>query len=142
MSLRSLNIQFQNLNEVFNEVDRALKGKSKCISAKDTLTFDSPKTFWKFFTTNKLEILVAISKFRPESVYALAKALGRGPHHVLKDCNHLKSLGMIQMVETDGSRNQIRPQLSFDYDFIRVDSKLQEVLPISSRATQYLLNAV
>jgi predicted transcriptional regulator len=142
MSFESLNIEFQSLDELFSDVSNALEGKSSCITGKNTLTFDSPKTFWKFFTNNKLEILVAISKFKPESVYALAKFLGREAHHVLKDCNQLKSFGMISMLETKGSRKQIRPVLTFEYDLIKVDSKLKEVLPISSNASQYLLDAV
>lgn len=142
MSFRSLNIIFLNKDEFWGEVDSALKGLAPTKNKKDSLYFESPKSFWKIFSVNKLEVLVAISKVKPESIYGLAKTLGRTPHHVLNDCNQLKSLGMIKLIETKGSRKQIRPELSFKYDFIKVESKLKEVLPISSKASQYLRDAV
>lgn len=142
MSLKSLNIQFTNLDGFFDDIDSSLKGRTRIKNKKNTLTFDSSKSFWKFFTTNKLEILIAISKFNPESVYALAKVLKREPHHVLKDCNQLKFFGMIKMIETNEGRKQIRPELKFDYDIIKIDSELAEALPISQSANRYLLDAV
>lgn len=142
MSLKSLNIQFKNVYGFFDDIDSSLKGRKKLVNKKNTLTFDSSKSFWKFFTTNKLEILIAISKFDPDSVYALAKILKREPHHVLKDCNQLNFFGMIEMIETNESRKQIRPELKFDYDIIKINSELGEVLPISQCANRYLLDAV
>jgi len=142
MSFRSLNIIFKNQEEFWAEVDSSLKGLKPLKNKKDSLYFDSPKSFWRIFTVNKLEILVAISKLKPESIYGLAKILGRTPHHVLSDCNQLKSLEMIKLIETNGARKQIRPELSFKYDFIKVESKLREVLPISPKASHYLRDAV
>jgi predicted transcriptional regulator len=142
MSFRSLNINFQSVDELFKEVDESLNGVKQSVNQKDTITFDSPKSFWKTFTNNKLEILVAISKFSPDSVYALAKILKREPHHVLKDCKDLQVLEMVQLKTTAEGRKKVKTMLSFNYDFIKVESELQEVLPISQSAGQYLLDAV
>lgn len=142
MSFKSLNIIFKEQDVFMGEIDSALNGTKELSTKSDSLLFDSPRTFWKFFTSNKMEILIAISKFDPESVYALAKLLKREPHHVLKDCNQLNFFGMINMIETEGSRKQIRPELKFSYDIIKIESDLAEVLAISQRANNYLLEAV
>lgn len=138
MSLKALNIIFKELDDLFSEMNEAIESNSELVEKKDTLTFDSPKTWRSFMSNQKLEILTAIARLHPESVYGLAKQLGRASQHVLKDCRELETFGFINLAETQSARNSLRPELKFDYDFVRVDMPVHTSLPISEESIRIL----
>lgn len=141
MSLKFLNIMFQKAEDLFAEVDRAIKsGKGLDRRKANILTFDSVKTFNSLMTVNKIQILRAISQLKPESVYQLAMLLDREPHHVLIDCRFLESSKFLKLEETNSGRNALKPVLSFDYDVIRTDSPIVPFYTISERAERLLTN--
>lgn len=141
MKLKTLNINLISLDKSFSEVDEAINGGKSAIDEKEELNFDSLKTFQKCMSQNRLQILMAISRLKPESVYQLEKILGRQYPHVLKDCRMLENLGFIKLVESEGAKKQLRPELIFDYDIIKVNSDLVEVFNISERSNRILLEA-
>lgn len=139
MKLKILNINFRKADDLFAQVDSALKNGASLIDKENELFFDTLGTFQKFMGQNKLQILMAISRLKPESVYQLEKMVGRQYPHVLKDCRMLESFGFIRLVESEGAKRQLRPELIFNYDLIRVNAKLEEILLISERSNQMLL---
>ena len=140
MSLKFLNIVFQEPKDFFAEVDRAIKsGQGMDRRKKNILTFDSVKTFNNFMTVNKVQILRAISQLRPESIYQLATFLGREPQHVLKDCRFLESSKFIKLEKTENARNSLRPVIVFVYDVIKSDSPIIPPYTISERAEKLLM---
>lgn len=145
MSLKVLNINFQNKDEFLNEIRGALFAGEKTKSQEKELSFDSIDTFKRLMSQNKLQILMAISRLRPESIYQLQKYLpNRKYPHILKDCRQLESLGFIKLVESEGAKRQLRPQLTFAYDIIKVNPKipeLVEIFNISERSNRVLLEA-
>ncbi|CBW26608.1 hypothetical protein BMS_1783 [Halobacteriovorax marinus SJ] len=145
MSLEVLNINFQNKDEFLNEINGALFHGKEVKFHKKELSFDSIETFKRVMSQNKLQILMAISRLKPESVYQLEKSLlNRKYPHILKDCRQLESLGFIRLVESKGSKRQLRPELTFAYDIIKVNSKnpeLIEIFNISLRSNRVLLEA-
>lgn len=141
MSLKFLNIVFQESKDFFTEVDKALKsGHGMDRRKKNILTFDTVKTFNNFMTVNKVQILRAISQLKPESIYQLATFLGREPQHVLKDCRFLESSKFIKLEETTNVRNSLKPILVFDYDVIKTDSPIIPPYTISERAEKLLMS--
>lgn len=137
-----LNINFRTLDELFSSINTVVSNGKKIIDHKEIIFFDSEKTFHKFMSQNKLQILKAISRLKPESVYQLAKFVGREYPHVLKDCRALESFSFIKLVEVKGLKKQLAPRLSFDYDIIKVNSaKLEmiEVINISKKSNQIIL---
>lgn len=142
MSLKFLNIVFQEMDDLFAEIDKAIKsGQGMDRRKKNILTFDSDKTFNHILTLNRVQILRAISQFKPESIYQLASFLGREPQHVLKDCRFLESSKFIKLEETKDGRNSLRPILFFDYDVIKTDSPIIPPYTISEKAEKLLINA-
>jgi predicted transcriptional regulator len=77
MSLKPLNINFRSLNDLFNQLDNAVINKQPLIDRKDVIYFDSEKSYQKFMGPNKQQILKAISRLRPISIYQLAQYLER-----------------------------------------------------------------
>jgi predicted transcriptional regulator len=142
MSLKFLNIVFQEMNDLFAEIDKAIKsGHGMDRRKKNILTFDSVKTFNTFMTVNRVQILRAISQFKPESIYQLATFLGREPQHVLKDCRFLESSKFIKLEKTKNVRNSLRPVLVFNFDVIKTNSPIIPPYAISEKAEKLLLNA-
>jgi predicted transcriptional regulator len=143
MSLEILNITFEDRDQFLDDIKGALfEGRKLKKSNYDhELLFDSLETFKKFMGQNKLQILVAISRQCPESIYQLEKILKRKYPHVLNDCRQLESLGFIKLIEATGAKKQLQPQLSFNYDLIKVNSELEQIFPISSKSHDVLLEA-
>lgn len=140
MKLKILNINFRKLDDLFSEINSAINSKSPLIDKENEIYFDSLSTFQKFMSQNKLQILMAISRLKPESIYQLEKMVGRQYPHVLKDCRMLESFGFIKLVESEGVKKQLKPELIFDYDLVKVNSELIEVFNISKRSNDLLLN--
>jgi predicted transcriptional regulator len=93
-------------------------------------------------TSNKTNILSAISKLKPGSVYELASFLNRQPQHVLSDCRSLESHGFIKLIQEEVGRKALRPELAFDYDVIMVEGKGTMPLAVSEKSERVLAQAV
>lgn len=141
MKLKMLNIKFKTQDQLIREVKGALSGKTTAIDKKNELVFDSIESFKRFMSTNKLELLITISKISPESIYQLAKIVDRKYPHVLKDCRELEFFGFLKFVESTNARKCIKPELQFNYDMINVRNPVPTILPISSRSIQVLEDA-
>lgn len=75
----------------------------------DELFFSDFKSLCEFLTSNRLEIIYTIIEHKPESIYHLAKILGRDFKNVWSDVNSLELIGLIDLKETNGSRGQKKP---------------------------------
>ena len=140
MSLKVLDISFMNRDEfLINTKEDILKERRP---KRKELFFDSIQTFKKFMNQNKLQILMAISRLKPTSIYQLEKIINRKYPHVLKDCKQLAALGFINLIESNKAKKQLHPKLTFDYDFIRVRSEIEEIFPISERSNKILLEKI
>ena len=135
--LKVLNIIFSSNEDFMNDLKGALSG-NKLVGASDSISFDSFETFKRVMTSNKIEILMAIARLRPESINQLAKFINREFPHVLKDCRSLETLGFIKLIDSDGAKKQFAPRLIFDYDVIRVQSKFEKFLPITQESNNIL----
>lgn len=142
MKLTTLTIEFESVDTFMKDIENSLfKGKDPSVKNK-SLSFDSYETFKRFMSPNKIQILMAISRLRPESVYQLEKMLNRKYPHVLKDCRQLENIGFITLNKSNKLKKQLRPSLIFDYDLIRVNSTLEQVYNISKRSNDFLLKTV
>jgi predicted transcriptional regulator len=141
MKLKILNLEITTREFFLNDVKKALTTLENTEEQNNTFHFDTLETIKKILTTNKIEILMAISRLRPQSINQLAKMLNREYPHVLKDCHTLELQGFISLIQSEGARKQFIPKLAFDYDIIRVNSIIEEIIPISEKSNQVLLAA-
>ncbi len=77
--------------------------------------FPNITEFRRCFTDKRIELLKAIKKHEPESVYALAKLLKRDYKNVYDDVKYLADLGLIDRAEG---------HLSVGYDKITMECGL------------------
>jgi len=139
MKLKVLNVVISNKEQFMKGLSRALKKRGSSLDEDNTIEFDSFETFKRIITLNKIQILMAIARLKPESINQLAKLVDREYPHVLNDCNALETYGFIRLDDVGGARKQFKPRLVFDYDLIRLKTNLEEVLPISERSNNLLL---
>lgn len=142
MKLKILNIKFESSDDFMNDINASLFEGKEPSDGNRSLSFDSFETFRRFMTPNKIQILMAISRLRPESIYKLEKLINRKYPHVLKDCRQLEDSGFIKLVESTATKKQLQPKLVFDYDLIKVNSTIEQLFNISKRSNETLLKAV
>ena len=142
MSLKKLTITFQEIEELFNEVNKSIEAGTNDVDLENSITFNSIDTYRSFMTSNKANILSAISKLKPSSVYELAAYLNRKPQHVLADCRSLESHGFIKLTQEQSGRMPLCPELAFEYDVIMIDDKGSMPLAISAKSERVLSRAV
>ena len=141
MKLKILNVVISSHKKFMADLRKSVSSGEILEEENNSISFDSFETFKRLVTANKLEILMAIARLRPESINQLAKLLNREYPHVLKDCHSLEVLGFIKFEEVEGARKQFVPKLVFDYDIIHVKSKIEEIFPITEQSNRVLLTA-
>ena len=142
MKLSVLNIQFDSVDEFISDIDDCIFNGKDPITSNNSISFDSYESFKRLIGPNKIQILMAISRFKPESIYQLEKYLNRQYPHVLRDCKQLENLGFIKLVKSVSTKKQLRPSLIFEYDLIKIDTPIQQVWNISKRSNDLLLKAI
>jgi predicted transcriptional regulator len=138
MKLKTLTINFSTNDEFLKDT----KGSLFTDADEYSLSFDSMETFKNTLTQNRLDILMAIARENPESIYQLAKFLNREHTHVAKDCKILEFLGFIILAEMSGAKKQYVPKLVFDYDLIIVKDKMEKIFPISKKSNEFILQSM
>ncbi|MBN2458380.1 hypothetical protein JXB31_04595 [Candidatus Woesearchaeota archaeon] len=98
---------------VTKELNEIYKGKAAAFT-EDSISFQSLDQFRRFLTPKRLELLRAIRKNKPKSIYALAKVLKRKPENVNTDINFLSQLGFIELSKNNGVRKNVVPHVSYD----------------------------
>lgn len=139
--LNKLIIKFQSVDDFFSEVSSAIESGTGCVDDNNTITFDAYSSYKQLMTANRVNILTTISKFKPNSIYELAKILGRRAQHVATDCKYLAFHGFIKRIKSESSRKQIRPELAFDYDVIFTANGEGSPLLISTKSEKVLAEA-
>ena len=81
----------------------------------DEMACDSMDAMLKLMSKSRFEMFAAIVEHKPNSLYELAKVLGKDPGNVLRDSKTLESLGLIKLVALkDGDREKLKPQALYD----------------------------
>jgi len=124
VSHKKIKVRFEKLEDFFTrtsaELELALEGKGVFRQKKDTLLFDSPKSYQQNMGEQRYHILAIIKECAPRSLYQLTKMLGRDFANVKRDCDAMVSMGFMKYKEVGDNRKSKTPLLSFNYDTIEV----------------------
>lgn len=113
MKLKKAKIVIRSLNDVKKEWKIALKGQTKSVQKSDEIIFVNLETASKVMSRARIEILQSIIKFKPQSIYELAKKLEKDFKNVHTDVKFLCDVGLIELQETEDARNGLRPVARF-----------------------------
>jgi len=113
MKLKKAKIVIKSLSDVKKEWKAALKGQTKSVQKNDEIIFANLETASKVMSRARIEILQTIIKFKPKSIYELAKILEKDFKNVHTDVKFLCDVGLIELQETEDARNGLRPVARF-----------------------------
>lgn len=96
-----------------------LAEKKKLESAEHELVITFPDISWlsRIFSPERMRIILTLRDQKPESIYQLAKLLGRIPANVHRDVHELADLGIIQLrkfKKKGQKRESILPEYNWD----------------------------
>ena len=116
MKIREVRIVIQSREQALRkaaEVFEKLR-KGEHVAPSRTLGFPDIAVFRKFLTQRRIEMLHAIRRKKPESIYELAKFLNRDLKSVNTDIALLKQLGLIRLEKEKRGRTRVIPRVLFD----------------------------
>lgn len=121
MKIKNVRLDIQSEDEFIADAKEAVKAvaKGKAVKPQSVISFESLKTMRKFITDERLRILKAIRKYRPDSIYELAKIVKRDTKNVSDDVHFLSDLGLLDLRESKEGRKKSTPVV--DYKKILVE---------------------
>lgn len=100
------------IGEVKCEMRKAASGAS--IDPQSVISFESLKVMRKFITDERLKILKAIRKYKPGSIYELARILKRNTKNVSDDVHYLEEIGLLEIEKSKDGRKKTTPHVNYD----------------------------
>src|SRR4051812_36234993 len=100
MKLKKVRIVVQSVEHAKAEGSKALRGEARSIQKPGTIIFTSLEAVAKVLSPARLELLGAILNRSPESIYALAKAVGRDFKNGHSDVKLLAEVGLLELKST------------------------------------------
>lgn len=121
MRLKKFRIQIQSIDQFFDEFKHTweqIEKRKKVERNYDlSLSFSDISQLNKILSTERLRIIEAIKKKKPDSIRSLSKILGREQSNVQRDVQELAGLGVIELkrVKQKGQkRESLRPEYHWD----------------------------
>lgn len=122
MKIKPLKIVFESLDDFMDRIavqlTKAVKTGKALRRPVNVLRFASVAAYQQVMSDQKYAILATIYKHSPQSIYQLAKLLGRPTQNVIRDCNILEAHGFIMFDEIADGRKTKTPKFAFDYNAI------------------------
>jgi len=121
MKIRKFKIKVQDSGQFRDDVIKTWKAAEKSRSHEDgyDLVLSFPDISWlaKIFGAERIRIIQAIRDRNPESLYQLAKILGRALPNVHRDVHELAEYGIVELKKTrkkGQKRESLHPEYNWD----------------------------
>ncbi|RJQ20224.1 hypothetical protein C4580_04270 [Candidatus Woesearchaeota archaeon] len=116
MNLKHLNITVKTREQFIKDAQAAFVNvwAGQRIANPYELSFPNTATLRKVITDKRLDLLHAIKKHEPDSIYQLAKLIKRDLKSVNTDIAVLARLGLITLEKHRDERRKTRPKVDFD----------------------------
>jgi predicted transcriptional regulator len=116
MRIRKIEIGIKPLKESLHEFasvwDKLQRGEK--VEKKAGIYFESIDAMRKVLTNKRLAILKVIKEEEPNSVYSLAKLLGRDLKNVNQDLKMLVDIGLVTVEPVKDGKKRIVPHVGYD----------------------------
>ncbi len=113
MKMKHAKIIIRSGESLKNDWKSALKGKKKGIQKDNEVIFTGIETVAKVFAKTRMEVLRAIILQKPNSIYELAKMVGRDFKNVHSDVKFLTEVGLVDLRKTEDARKGLKPIAKF-----------------------------
>ncbi len=116
MKVRDVRIRIKNLEEVLSEAKEVMKKleRGEKVKKHEGISFESLDAMRKVLTEERIRVLKTIKKEHPQSIYELAKILGRDMKNTFDDVQFLAGMGLIELKKTKDGREKTAPIVKYD----------------------------
>lgn len=116
MKVKNINIEVKSIEETLNEAKEVMEkvGEGKLVKKKESISFSNIDIMRKVLTNKRLELIKTIKKYKPKSIYQLAKIVKRDSKSVNIDLKILSNLGMVELKTTEDGRENIVPRVDYE----------------------------
>lgn len=123
MKVRNIKIEIKSTEDSLNEFKDYWKNieKGEKVEKKEALYFESLNVLRSVLTTKRIELLKAIAKHKPKSIYELSKIVNRDLKNVNEDVKLLSELGLLELKKSKTDKERIEPVVEYDRIMIEID---------------------
>ncbi len=116
MKVKNIIIRIKSLEDVLKEAKGVMKKleRGKKIQQHEGVSFASMDDMRRALSEERLKILKTIRKEHPESIYELAKMLGRDKKNTFDDVQYLAQVGLIDLTKTKDGREKTTPRVNYE----------------------------
>lgn len=120
MKVKNIVVEVKSIEDTLKEVKEVMNKikEGKLLKKKESISFSNIDIMRKVLTNKRLELIKTIKKYKPRSIYQLAKIVKRDSKSVNVDLKILSNLGMVDLKSKERGRENIVP--SVDYEEIDV----------------------
>ena len=120
MKIKNIVVEVKSVEDTLKEAKEVMVKikEGKLVKKKESISFNNIDIMRKVLTNKRLELIKAIKKYKPKSIYQLAKIVKRDSKSVSVDLKILSNLGMVDLKSKEKVRENIVP--SVDYEEIDV----------------------
>lgn len=108
-------VLFSEIKQVWNSLDKGEK-----IQKHKGVYFENLDTMRKVLTEERLRILRTIKTNNPQSIYELAKLIGRDIKNTFNDVQFLAQMGLIELKKAKDGREKTTPQVNYDQILLEI----------------------
>lgn len=116
MKVRNIKIAIKSEDELFREIkdvcDKLERGEK--VKKHEGISSESLDAMRKVLTEERIRVLKTIKKGHPQSIYELAKILGRDVKNTFDDVQFLAGMGLIELKKTKEGREKTAPIVKYD----------------------------
>lgn len=115
MKVKKIDIGIKRLKESLKDFADTWKKleAGKRVKKEEGIYFDSIDTMRGVLTNNRLLILKTIREHHPQSVYELAKLLGRDLKNVNQDLKLLAGIGLVTLRKSETDKKRVIPHVDY-----------------------------
>lgn len=116
MKVKNIIVEVKSIEDTLKEAKSIMEElqKGRLVGKKESISFGNIDVMRKVLTNKRLQLIKAIKKYSPQSIYELARIVDRDPKSVNIDIRVLNKLGMIGLKRTDKKRENIIPTVKYD----------------------------
>ena len=121
MKVKEIKVIIRPLEEDLDEVVEAFKKIERREEfEEEKIVVESLDVLRKILTPERMRILQVIKNEKPNSIYELAKLLGRDRAAVIRDLEVLQKIGLVEISEEKDERGRKKPIVPYDEIVVKI----------------------
>jgi predicted transcriptional regulator len=115
MKVKKIDIGIKGLKESLGDFVKTWKNleAGKKVKKEEGIYFESIDTMRAVLTNKRLLILKTIKEKKPNSIYELAKILGRDIKNINQDLNLLSEVGLVTLEKIETDKKKVIPHVDY-----------------------------